>query len=397
LNKQIRIKHFIQPFLLLLAICFGGNTFAQTLTELEYKRKRLLAEIEATNSELKQTKENKANTLQQYLKVKRKIRKRKELIATLQQEVDFIDKSINRNTIVTESLNNDLERLRSEYAGMLRTAYRQTINNSRWIFLLSSNSVNNAVQRWRYLKQYDDYRKKQASLIVETKKTLEIKIDQLARKKQEKEALISSTNRQNGLLDRELGQKNKLLSQIKSSEAKLLLNLEAQQRQKNQLDKATERTISAETKKNRMDNGTESKSKIVAMAGQFKAMRGRLPWPVDNGKIVKSFGRHEHPEYDNVFTENNGVNIKAPSKAIVQAVYTGKVVGKQFIPGNQNMIIIAHGTYYTVYSNIANVNVSKGDQVQAGQTIGRLGSQNSELHFEIWKEKQRLNPEKWIR
>ncbi|MEL6944889.1 MAG: peptidoglycan DD-metalloendopeptidase family protein, partial [Bacteroidota bacterium] len=380
-----------------LAFGFGITSYAQTLTELEYKRKRLLAEIEATNSELKQTKANKANALQQYLKVKRKIRKRKELITTLQQEVDFIDKSINRNTIVTEALNSDLERLRSEYAGMLRTAYRQKINNSRWIFLLSSNSVNNAVQRWRYLKQYDDYRKKQAGLIIETKKTLEIKINQLETKKKEKEALINSTNRQNGLLDKELGEKNRLLSQIKSSEAKLLLSLEAQQRQKDNLDKAIERTILAETKKNRVASGTKDKSKIVEMAGQFKAMRGRLPWPVANGKIVKGFGKHEHPEYENVFTENNGINIKAPSKAIVQAVYDGKVVGKQFIPGNQNMIIIAHGTYYTVYSNIESVNVSRGEKVSAGQTIGRLSSRNTELHFEIWKEKQRLNPEKWIR
>ncbi|MEM6698597.1 MAG: peptidoglycan DD-metalloendopeptidase family protein [Bacteroidota bacterium] len=397
MNRQISIQPFLRPFLLILALAFGSNTFAQTLKELEYKRKRLLSEIEATNSQLKQTKENKANALQQYLQVKRKIRKRKELIATLQQEVDFIDKSISRNTIVTESLNSDLERLRSEYAGMLRTAYRQRINNSRWIFLLSSNSVNNAVQRWRYLKQYDDYRKKQAGLIIETKKTLEIKIEQLETKKQEKETLISSTNRQSGLLDRELGEKNKLLSQIKSSEAALLLNLEAQQQQRDELDKARERIILAETKRNRVASGTEDKSKIVEMAGQFKAMRGRLAWPVANGKIVKGFGKHEHPEYENVFTENNGINIKAPSKAIVQAVYNGKVVGKQFIPGNQNMIIISHGIYYTVYSNIANVSVSRGDEVQAGQTIGRLGSQNSELHFEIWKEKQRLNPEQWIR
>ncbi|MEM8526770.1 MAG: peptidoglycan DD-metalloendopeptidase family protein [Bacteroidota bacterium] len=397
MNKKTHFRFFLKPLLFFLAICFVGNLSAQTLTELEYKRKRLLAEIEATNSELKQTKANKANALQQYLKVKRKIRKRKELIATLEQEVEFIDKSIMRNTIVTESLNSDLERLRSEYAGMLRTAYRQKVNNSRWIFLLSSNSVNNAVQRWRYLKQYDDYRKKQASLIVETKTTLEIKINQLETKKQEKEALINSTNRQNGLLDRELGQKNQLLSQIKSSEAKLLLNLEAQQRKKDQMDKAIERTIVAVTKKNRVNSGTGDKSKIVKMAGQFKAMRGLLPWPVANGKIIKGFGRHEHPEYENVFTENNGVNIKAPSKAIVQAVYNGKVVGKQFIPGNQNMVIIAHGTYYTVYSNIASVSVSKGDQVKAGQTIGRLSSRNSELHFEIWKEKQRLNPERWIR
>ncbi|MEL6717208.1 MAG: peptidoglycan DD-metalloendopeptidase family protein [Bacteroidota bacterium] len=397
MSKRISITHLIKPLLLILAFGFGITSYAQTLTELEYKRKRLLAEIEATNSELKQTKANKANALQQYLKVKRKIRKRKELITTLQQEVDFIDKSINRNTIVTEALNSDLERLRSEYAGMLRTAYRQKINNSRWIFLLSSNSVNNAVQRWRYLKQYDDYRKKQAGLIIETKKTLEIKINQLETKKKEKEALINSTNRQNGLLDKELGEKNRLLSQIKSSEAKLLLSLEAQQRQKDNLDKAIERTILAETKKNRVASGTKDKSKIVEMAGQFKAMRGRLPWPVANGKIVKGFGKHEHPEYENVFTENNGINIKAPSKAIVQAVYDGKVVGKQFIPGNQNMIIIAHGTYYTVYSNIESVNVSRGEKVSAGQTIGRLSSRNTELHFEIWKEKQRLNPEKWIR
>ncbi|MEM9849713.1 MAG: peptidoglycan DD-metalloendopeptidase family protein [Bacteroidota bacterium] len=383
------------------ALLFFVQLAAQTptLESLEYKRERLLREIEATNSELEQTQANKANTFQQYLALKKRIRKRQELLNTLRAEVTYIDKSIDRNGFVITSLNDDMERLKEDYARMLRTAYRQKMNNSRWIFLLSSNNLNNAVQRWRYLKQYDDYRKKQAALILETKSVLELKVQQLEQQKAEKQDLISSTDRQRNLLGRELTQKNDLLGKLKASEAKLANNLEDQQRQKSQLDNAIAAAIAAEAEKNKNNIAAEDKSKIIREANEFKAMFGDLPWPVANGKIIKAFGRHQHPAYENVVTENNGIDIAAGPSASVQAVYPGRVVGKQFIPGNQNMVILAHGNYYTVYSNLASVHASiqKGVEVKSGQNIGRLSKRDSELHFEIWKEKQRLNPEQWIR
>ncbi|MEM9887170.1 MAG: peptidoglycan DD-metalloendopeptidase family protein [Bacteroidota bacterium] len=386
-------------FIVVWLLLFSTSIAAQTLTDLEYKRKRLLAEIEATNSELTQTKANKANTFQQYLAIKKRVSKRQELLNTLKAELSFIDKSIDRNSFVIESLNEDMSRLREDYAQMLRTAYRQKMNNSRWLFLLSSNNLNNAVQRWRYLKQYDDYRKKQATLILETRSVLELKVEQLGTQKAEKEALIESTNRQKNLLREELTRKNALLGQLKASEAQLASNLEDQQKRRNQLESAIANIIEEEARKNRSKIAAEDKSKIIREANEFKAMFGDLPWPVANGKIVKAFGRHQHPEYENVITENNGINIAAAPSASVQAVYPGKVVGKQFIPGNQNMVILAHGNYYTVYSNLASVNssIQKGANIQSGQSIGRLSSRKSELHFEIWREKQRLDPAQWIR
>lgn len=385
---------------LLLFIFSAQFVHAQekTRTQLEFERERLLSEIEATNSQLKQTQENKKTVLQQYLSIKNRIGKRQALISTLGQEVAYIDKSIDRTEMVIGALSGDVDRLHEEYGKMLRQAYRQKLNASKWMFLLSATSFNQAAQRWRYLQQYDDYRKKQERLIKETKRTLEYKVIQLKQDKNEKQSLIVAAVKQQNLLNAELKERNVLLGRLKTDEAQFAKNLEEKEQERKKLDQAIERIIRAAAiaAQEKAESGTNRVENVVNEAAGFKGMLGQLPWPV-RGTIVKQFGKHAHPEYANVFTTNNGIDIQTAENATVKAVYKGTVVGKQFIPGYQNMLIIAHGSYYTVYSNLNVTMVNKGDKVTTGQIIGRVGGKKNEMHFEVWKEKQRMNPADWIR
>lgn len=383
-----------------ISVVFVGlsitQSFAQTITELEFKRKKLLEDIEATSGQLKQTQQTKATALDQYLMLQKQIKNRQQLILTLEAELAFIEASIQRSTTVINALTEDTERLNEEYAQMMRLAYRQQLNNSDWLFLFSSESLNDVVQRWRYLKQYDDYRKKQVQLIVETQRTLQIKITQLNQRKVEKEQLLITAQEQKNLLGGELKEKNNLLGKLKSSETRLARELDTQQQRREQLDKVIEKIINTERDKN-IRPTKEASSIIEKESLDFSRLKGKLPWPVESGTIVKGFGEYTYPGHQNVKVNNNGIDIEAPSNAEVKAVFAGQVVGRQFIPGYQNMILISHGNYYTVYSNLESAQVSKGDEVFAGQVIGNLSSQKSELHFEVWKERKRLDPALWIK
>jgi septal ring factor EnvC (AmiA/AmiB activator) len=133
---------------------------------------------------------------------------------------------------------------------------------------------------------------------------------------------------------------------------------------------------------------------------EFQGNRGKLPWPVKNGIITGHFGRQPHPTIPNIEIVNNGIDIQTDQGAPVRSVFEGTVVGTQYVPGFDYMVILQHGDYYTVYSNLAELSVKKGDKVAIRQNIGKVSTDSktntSEVHFEIWKEKTRLNPQEWV-
>jgi len=398
-----RMLRFVLVTVVLLGVAMSLQ--AQERQALVEKRKRLVAEIEKTEKELNTTKKNRENALERYLKLQNQVRKRQLLINTLGEEIDYIDKSVDRTNRVIEALDQDVKRLEEEFSNMIRSAYRQKLNSSRLAFLLSADSFNDALQRWRYLKQYEAYREKQARLILETRATLVEKISTLEQRKIEKKQLLVSERDQKKQLDQELKDRNLLLKDLTSSEEKLAQELEKQRKQQEELDKAIEKIIFAEADRNRAeartsaalrDNSAAAAENVAELSGEFQRWKGKLPWPVQSGEVARSFGEQPHPRFKNLTINNNGIDISTQQNPNVYAVFEGRVAGTQFIPGYQNMVIIQHGNYYTVYSNLETVNVKRNDSISAGQVIGQLSTQKQELHFEVWKEKKRLNPAYWI-
>lgn len=395
------------PALIALLILFlPASLLAQNRRELEEKRQQLLMEIRDTEASLKETKKNKAATLDQYLALQNQIRKREQLINNLHEEIDYSNASIGRANEVLAALGNDVARLKEEYANIIRTAYRHKLNNSFLLFLFSAESFNDAFRRWQYIRQYDRYRKKQARLILETQDMLARKARQLEEKLEEKEQLLASQEQQQQLLSRELKDKNRILKELNTSEGRLVAELEERQKSHDALNQAIEAVIREEMARKRREARAadalaggglaELPDENAPLSSNFQGNQGRLPWPVKHGYITRHFGKQPHPQIRSVQITNNGIDIRTDEQANVYAVFEGKVAGTQFIPGYKNTVILQHGRYYTVYSNLEEAFVQRGDKVDTREPIGKLSKDKPEVHFEIWLEKKRLNPVQWV-
>lgn len=387
-------------FLLFLATAIAQ----ESRSELESRRKQLQKDIEATAEELADTRKTRQATLNRFLILRRSIHQRQALIQTLEKELSYTNQSIERTQTVLEALADDLDRLKQEYSQLLRVALRHKLSQSYLQFLFSARSLNDAFQRWQYIRQYERYRKRQAGLIRETQSTLQRKADQLTVERAEKDSLLLEVKAQQSNMEAELQDKNRLLVSLQSDEKRLARELEEQERAVAELNQLIETVIRKEmlAKRKRartpeaLHNDSASPSEDATLSAGFADYRGRLPWPVDGGTIIKPFGVHPHPRLKSVKVTNNGIDIRTDQQAPVRAVFAGTVAGTQFIPGYQNTVIIQHGQYYTVYSNLAEVFVKRGDTVQKAQQIGRLNRTKPEVHFEVWREKDRLNPEQWV-
>lgn len=419
--------------LLLLGLSLWTHSgFAQTRKDLEDKRRKLIEEIDQTNTRLSATRKNKDATLQVFLTLQSQVKKREQLINTLHQEIAFNEESILRTNDVLVALQDDVKRLKLEYTQTLRLALRHKLNQSYLVFLLSAETLNTAIRRWQYIRQYQRYRKRQAKLIAETQKTLQAKTIQLERRIREKEKLLGGVEQQKQSLSVELQDKDKALKSLKADEKVLLKELTNRQKSHNQLNRVIENVIQqemlAQRKKARSaealanannpappvtvlpstktDRATAKatvketepppSAEDVQATGTFGARRGRLGWPVDQGRIVQGFGTFQHPKYKDVKVSNSGLDIGTVPAGKVRSVFEGKVVGAQFINGYQYTVIVQHGTYYTVYSNLASVSIKRGDTVGSGQEIGQVGTEKPEMHFEVWRDKQKLNPATWL-
>ena len=415
--------------LLGLIWCMQHPLCAQSRKDLEDKRRKLIEEIDQTNNRLSAKRKDKNAALQVFLTLQSQVKKREQLIGNLQQEIEFNESSIARTNDVLIALQEDVVRLKQEYTQTLRMALRQKLNQSYLMFLLSADNLNNAIRRWQYIRQYQRYRKRQALLIAETQGTLQAKTAQLKQRIREKENLLSGVEQQKQTLSIELQYKDLALKNLKADEKVLLKELTDRQKAHNKLNGIIENVIQqemlAQRKKarsaealnnannpslaansNKPDRVPKSgtvesedlppSSEDLAASGTFSARKGRLSWPVDQGRIVQGFGTFQHPKYKDVKVSNSGLDIGTQAAGKVRAVFEGKVVGAQFINGYQYTVIIQHGNFYTVYSNIASINIKRGESVTTGQEIGQVGTEKPEMHFEVWRDKQKLNPASWL-
>lgn len=384
--------------------------FGQDRKVLEEQRKQLIEEIEQTSNLLANAKKDKKAALDRFFVLQRQIKKRQQLINTLKKELEITDASILRVDDVITFLSNDIDRLKEEYSQMLRIAYRHRKSQSFLVFLFSARNFNDAYRRWQYIRQYDRYRKRQADVIVATQESLRERASSLVARKEEKQKLLASSVRQQSLLSAELKEKDAILSSLKENEAQLADVLKKQQADHQALNDAIEKIIVAEmTKRRKAARSSEALAKrkedsdvaggkAVAsnLVANFRKNKGRLPWPVQEGVITKNFGTQPHPTLKGIKISNNGIDIETNKGATVFAIFDGEVVGVQFIPGYKTTVILQHGQYYSVYSNLEDTFVKRGEQISASQRIGKVGGEKPELHFEIWREKQRLNPVHWV-
>lgn len=388
---------------LLLTVLVNG----QSLDELRKKKQKTNEQIKYTTRLLEEAKKNEKKTLNKYNILNKQIELRTSLISGINSEVGVLADFIDQNAWLVNSLNADLEELKKEYANMIVFAQKNQTNYSKFLFVLSSNSFNQAYKRLMYLKQYTEYRKKQAELIQWMRDLIQLKVKNLERQRSEKENLLQAKKQEANQLNQEKKQQGQYLTSLQQKQKEFEKKLREQQRIDAQLSREIQKIIEEEIQKAKQKAKETGKTSYEMTpeeklaSGQFEQNKRRLPWPVERGVITDHFGVHQHPVLKNIQVKNNGVDISTAQGAKARAVFAGEVSRVFVVTGGNYAVIIRHGKYLTVYSNLVNVQVKSGDKVAIKQTIGTIGTDNDDegktvLKFQIWKENIKLDPEDWI-
>ncbi len=371
---------------------------AQTLSELEIKKEKTRKEIEYTNNLLEKTGKNTKATLNKLNLVNQQIQSRTNLIEDYNTELAIIQQSIEQNEGVISMLSSDLEKVKTDYANLIKQAYRKRGDYNKIIFVLSSQSFNQAYKRLLYMRQMAEYRQKQAEQIEAIKQVLELKTIDLKTARQEKQQVLNQQMKEVSVLNNEKQKQSQYVAQLQKRQRELKDHLRYQQRIEDRLQKEIERLIEEEARKAREVARTPE---FKVLSDDFEKNKGRFPWPTQHGVITDKFGEHAHPVMKNIIIKNNGIDITTKPGENARAIFKGTVSRVFAIPGGNMAVIVRHGEYITVYSNLKEVFVKQGDQLETNQNIGLIFSDKDDdnktvLKFQIWKESLKLNPEQWI-
>lgn len=392
--------------------------------KLRQNKTKLEQEIRTTGDLLEKTKKTRQSSLSQIKILDKQIRSRENLINTINQELQQAEIQMIYESLQIDRMSKRLKLLRNEYARIIRQSYRLTQGQSKLMFLFSAKDFNEAYQRLKYYQQLASYRRSQAARIEAASRTLRLHMNELEVVKTQKQELLEAKNREKIRLDQEKKQKDKTIKTLASREKELMAELKKKQQAAKKLNSEIENAINAEIrasedlKRKKAGSSAAGGSKKGSAAkpaspgkleltpeetqisSSFSANRGKLPWPCERGFISENYGSHTHPVLKHVTVKNNGIDILTESGASIRAVFGGKVTKVMSFQHLNKVVIIRHGEYLTVYSNLSEVHVREGDIVKAKQSIGTVhageGESRAELHFELWKGKTILNPEYWL-
>jgi len=430
---KMDIKSFTFPYKIFIPVffifLFIHPSFSQKdKDKLKKNKQKIQKEIEYTNKLLNETRKDKKSSLTKLLILNNQISKREELISNTTSEIQLVDNKITQNKNEIDRLQYNLQSLKDEYAKMIYYAYKNRNSYDRLMFLFSSKDFYQAYRRLKYLQQYSQYRKKQAEMIQATQTQLGDKVQKLSTVKNEKQNLVTEQESEKTKLAGEKEEQNSTYKDLQKKEKKLLETLKEKEAAAKKLQKAIEDIIAKEIAKAEEDARIKAKLKKEKTSSVnktpeeshkstpltelpltpdeqnlstiFSNNKGKLPWPSASGIISSTFGPHEHPVLPGIKTMNNGIDITTSQSSRARAVFDGKVTGVITIPGAGKAVIIRHGEYLSVYSNLEEVYVKMGDKVRTKQDVGLISTNTSEskteLHFELWKGKVLLNPASWI-
>jgi len=392
-------------------LIFGFSSYSQSINDLRKEKEKTSQEIEYINNLLKETNQNAKTSVNRLTILERKIRLQESLISNINSELTYLDSTIFRSSNNIDSLNADLNLIKNRYAGMIRYARRNQDMNNQLLFLLSADDFNQAYKRFTYLKQYADYRRTQAEEISELKEKLARLVEDLNTRKSDKQQLLSSKISQSDKYEKQKADQKEYYVQLQKKEKDLRKKLENQQRIAMKLEQEIERSIAEEARKTvpkATKSSKTSKTQEIKqspeqknLSDDFSMNKGKLPWPLQRGLITDHFGEHPDLVLKHVIRRNSGIDIATQSGAKARAVFKGEVTKVLPNIGGNMAIILRHGSYLTVYSNLSSVSVQVGQKVDTRQEIGTIFTDTEDdnktiLKFQLWYENNKQDPEKWI-
>lgn len=393
---------------MLLCLLLGAvSGHAQSSKKLKEKEKELQKKIENTKNLIKLTKNSEQLTIAELAILNHQIAYREELVLNINYQMRKIEDEIEAMEMQIIQLENNINILKDEYAKMLQYAYKNRNDEFNLFYVFSAETYSEAYKRMQYIDQYADYRTNQIIKIQETKDLLDSNLVLLQGAKNEKAEIASlqELEKENFLKDQQ-EQKDALLK-LKMNEQKYASQLASQQKEKDKIQAMITAAIKKELEEAEKDNkaGFSLTPEAASLAKSFTSNKGKLPWPVEKGAITTRYGKHQHEEYVGVSVDNKGIDITTEQGAEVRAVFGGTVSSVFTIPGAGKVVMVSHGNYRTVYANLQEVYVKKGDKLETKGKIGKLlpsiNGNVSEAHLEIWKISSAgtntENPELWIK
>lgn len=419
---------FFRSVIILLAFVLLGTVkgFAQSSSELKRQREQLNQQLEKLNADLEQTTKSKKFTIKQLEAIKAQISLREEKIKNISSSIRALDNQITDNTNTVHSLQSQLQQLKKEYAAMVLFAFHNKSAYNKLMFVFIAKDFNQAYKRLKYMQQIGSYRERQAAYITGTQKELGQKIVELDKNKQEKSGLLKDQETEKQTLGKEKDNQAKVVQDLSKHQKEIKQEQVITQRKLGKINNAyasavrrelealrrkEEEDARAEAARAKANNApapvrkkvsTSSSEALSAtpeaakLSSDFLGNRGRLPWPVSNGIVTHGYGTYY---LNGIKDENKGINIKTNANASVRTVFDGDVLLVQDIEGAY-MVIVRHGAYLTVYSNLKSVSVSKGQKVSTKQSIGVAATDSAtgdtEIGFEVHKGFDDMNPASWL-
>jgi septal ring factor EnvC (AmiA/AmiB activator) len=407
----------------LVLICATTFVWAQDSQQekLEQRKAQIQQEIRDNEKMLQSVRKKEKSAVNEYLIQANKIKLKEKLINTTAKQEKLISNDMYINQVQVNKLKKELKVLKEDYAEMILKSYKSRSEQSRAMFILSSESFLQAYKRAQYLKQYTNFRKNQG-LEIQSKTAQLVDFNaKLDGQRQVKKKIIAENEKEKVTLEAEKKEQQKLVNSLKKDKNKIAADIRSKQNESKRIDKQIDRLIreaiaeanrKAAAERAKANPGSSeakapvSSSKIVLtpedkiLAADFKANRGRLPWPVEKGFISLGYGDQPHPLHPSITVHNSGVEITTEDGASARAVFAGEVSKVIVLSPVNKAVVIQHGDFFTVYQNLSSVSVSQGDKVTIKQNIGKVRTSGDTgktiIKFLILQNTSNNNPEGWL-
>ncbi|MGL2992970.1 murein hydrolase activator EnvC family protein [Flavobacterium sp. TSSA_36] len=395
-------------FMCLTSLVWGQESQQE---KLEQRKAQILQEIRENESQLQSVKKKEKSAVTVVMLQANKIKLQERLIKTTEKQAKVLGNDMYINQVKINKLKSELEILKEDYARMIVKSYKSRSEQSRAMFLLSSENFLQAYKRAQYMKQYSSFRKMQGEEIQSKSLQLKDYNGRLSIQKKEKQKIIADREKEKNELEKQKKEQLRLVNTIKKDKNKIMAAIRKKQTETKAIDRQIDRLIrEAIAEANRkaakdgvVANGSSSRIVLTAeakiLADNFRANKGKLPWPVEKGFVSLGYGKQPHPVFPTLTINNSGVEITTDSGASARAVFAGEVTNIMVLSPVNKAVMIQHGDCFTVYQNLSSVTVSKGDKVGIKQNLGRIRT-NSEgktvLKFTISENANYNNPANWL-
>ena len=394
----------IYIFLFMLSVIqLNAQDYQARQKKLEAQKISLKKEISQINSLIAESKKRSKNLADDIEDLQLKISVRDKLININNSQLNNLTNIINNQNDRIDDLEVNLKNLKNEYEKIIYNSYKKRSTQMKLMFLFASENINQAFKRFQYFKQYSKYRKKQADRIVQVQQEIEDNVDSLVISKTQKEKLIEENRDVKQSLTKEKQQQDNLFKGLLKNQKDYAAQINKKEKQTKLIDNEIQKLIRlaiAESNKNNNSTNFALTPEGRLISTNFQANRGRLPWPVKEGVIVRRFGTQPHPVVRTTTINSNGISIATSPNSIAYSVFDGEVLSVYGFSGGNPGVLIRHGKYISNYQNLSSIFVKKGDKINANDEIGVVFTNESNgktvLKFNIFNELKPENPTIWL-